>query len=83
MSEIVKTMKLRIYTGDTEDALFKELTSVYTNACNYISDYVFNNGFVLNLRYIKDDIGTIIAAPSIYPVVNHCTVDTDIPKSFV
>lgn len=51
MSEITKTMKLRLYTDNQIDDLFTALTNRYASACNCISDYIFDNGFPLN--YLK------------------------------
>ena len=46
MADIVKTMKLHIHTEET-DAL-KALTKRYMEACNHISDYIFEHHFILN-----------------------------------
>ena len=51
MSEITKTMKLRLYTDNQIDDLFTALTNRYASACNCISDYIFDNGFPLS--YLK------------------------------
>ena len=48
MSEIVKTMKLRLHTDEDTNKLFSDVTVRFAEACNFISDYVFNHGFVLN-----------------------------------
>ena len=58
MSEITKTMKLRIHTDKTIVPLLKELTTVYSQACNHVSEYVFNNGFVLNFMKLQEVLYT-------------------------
>ena len=56
MQEIAKTMKLHIHAAGEEDVLFTELTSRYCDACNFISRYIFDNGFVLNFMKVQDEI---------------------------
>ena len=58
MSEITKTMKLRIHTDKTIVPLLKELTTVYSQACNHVSKYVFNNGFILNFMKLQEVLYT-------------------------
>ena len=48
MSDIVKTMKLHINVNDDEKKQLKALTSRYAEACTYVSQYIFDNGFPLN-----------------------------------
>ena len=48
MGEITKTMKLHIYPDEGTIREFVSMTEIYRQACNYISDYIFNNGFILN-----------------------------------
>lgn len=54
MTEFVKTMKLKMITGNKEDSLLQELTSVYASACNCISEYIFEHGFVLNFMKVQE-----------------------------
>lgn len=54
MGEIVKTMKLYIHTDETAGQLFQELTSRYASACNEVSQYVFDHGFVLNFAKLQE-----------------------------
>ena len=54
MPEIVKTMKMHLHTTDEADLLFKELTEVYSSACDHISQYVFDNGFILNFMKLQE-----------------------------
>ena len=57
VTEIVKTMKLHIATPDAQTvASFEELTERYCAACDAISRYVFDNGFVLNFMDLQADL---------------------------
>lgn len=56
MSDITKTMKLHIHTDKATDTLFKELTVRYSRACNEISQYVFDNGFILNFMTLQEKL---------------------------
>ena len=49
MSEVVKTMKLHIHVNETEAKSLEELTACYAQACTFISKYVFDHGFILNI----------------------------------
>ncbi len=49
--EIVHTMKLHLHADAKADELFNAASTCYASACNAISRYVFDHGFVLN--YIK------------------------------
>lgn len=48
MAEIVKTMKLHLHVSEDDIPLFKTVTKQYSLACNYISQYAFNNGLPTN-----------------------------------
>lgn len=60
MPDISLTMKLHIHADSEAVTLFRELTSRYCDACDYISQYVFDNGFILNFMSLQkklyDDI---------------------------
>lgn len=56
MSDITKTMKLHIHPDDTSAVLFRELTERYSCACNEISRYVFDHGFILNFMALQDKL---------------------------
>lgn len=47
MDEVVRTMKLHLRTDESTPELFDQLTHLYTEVCNYISQYIFDNGFEL------------------------------------
>ena len=54
MAEIVRTMKLMLHTDAEADAVFGELTARYALACNRISEYIFDNGFILNFMKVQE-----------------------------
>ena len=60
MEELVKTLKLHIHPDDTAVILFKELTVAYSDACDKISEYVFENGFVLNFMKLQEQLYNVI-----------------------
>ena len=54
MADIVKTMKLHLHVKDDDVATaFKNVTITYADACNYVSEYTFNNGFELNSNRLQ------------------------------
>ena len=62
MSTIVKTMKLHIHVDEPSDILFKEMTEVYRQACNHVSEYVFDNGFEMNSNRLNKALYSDIRA---------------------
>lgn len=56
MNSITKTMKLHILPDEASVALFTELTMRYSHACNEISRYVFDNGFILNFMVLQEKL---------------------------
>lgn len=60
MAEILKTMKLHIHPDDNGSALLSELTARYSDACNYISRYVFDHGFILNFMDLQKELYDLI-----------------------
>ena len=53
MSDLTKTIKLRIHVTLEQEILFRQMTEQYRQACNFISQYVFDNGFELNSNTIQ------------------------------
>lgn len=47
MSDLTKTIKLRINISPEQDFLFRQMTEQYRQACNFVSRYIFNNQFDL------------------------------------
>lgn len=51
MSNLTKTIKLRIEVSSEQEALFRQMTEQYRLACNFVSRYIFDNNF--DLVYAK------------------------------
>ena len=56
MSNLTKTIKLRINVSPEQEVLFSHLTEQYRLACNFISQYIFDNGFELNTNAIQKEL---------------------------
>lgn len=53
MSDLTKTIKLRIYVTPEQEELFHQLTEQYRQACNFISQYIFENSFDLTYQNLN------------------------------
>mgnify|MGYP004459352907 CR=1 FL=1 len=53
MSNLTKTIKLRIHVTPEQEILFCQMTEQYRLACNFVSRYIFDNGFELNSNTIQ------------------------------
>ena len=51
MSNLTKTIKLRISVTPEQETLFRQMTEQYRQACNFVSQYIFDNTF--NLAYLS------------------------------
>ncbi len=49
MSDLTKTIKLRINVSKEQEMLFRQMTEQYRQACNFVSKHIFDNQF--NLAY--------------------------------
>ena len=45
---MLKTLKLRILPNDEQIAALRQMTEQYRQACNFVSQYTFDNGIELN-----------------------------------
>jgi len=54
MADFSKTMKLHIHPDVEAVRLFQEMTERYSQACSYISEYLFHNGYVLNFMRLQE-----------------------------
>ena len=45
-----QTIKIRIHPTEEQEKLLYEMMDAYRRACNFVSEYVFDNGCVLNTR---------------------------------
>ena len=52
--DIVKTMKLLIHVDEQDILKLEKLTKQYADACTYISQYVFDHGFIMNFMTLQD-----------------------------
>ncbi|MDD6381900.1 MAG: hypothetical protein PUG02_00800, partial [Selenomonadaceae bacterium] len=53
MSNLTKTIKLRIHVTPEQKILFHQMTEQYRLACNFVSRYIFDNGFELNSNTVQ------------------------------
>ena len=51
MSDLTKTVKLRISVTPEQIAMFRQTTEQYRQACNFVSQYIFGNAF--DLAYLS------------------------------
>ena len=51
MSDLTKTIKLRINVTPEQESLFLQTTEQYRQACNFVSQYIFDNAF--DLAYLS------------------------------
>lgn len=54
MPEFVKTLKLHIKPNKKDIVALQELTSSYRDGCNFVSNYIFHHGFLLNSVKIQE-----------------------------
>lgn len=68
MAEFVKTLKLHIRPEQHDILALEELTSVYRDGCNFVSEYIFQNHFLLNSAKLQEllyrDLRTIYGLKS-------------------
>lgn len=53
MSDLTKTIKLRIHVTPEQEVLFRHLTEQYRQACNFVSQYIFDNQFDLTYQSLN------------------------------
>ena len=58
VQEFTKTIKLKLNVSQYQIALLKEMTEQYRKACNFVSQYVFDNEFDLNSNRLNKDLYT-------------------------
>lgn len=56
MPEIVKTMKLHIHASQQDQEALSALAARYAEACTFVSEYVFDHGFVINFMNLQDSL---------------------------
>lgn len=53
---MVKTVKLKLLTTAQQDEQLMQVTLEYRNVCQYVSDWIFEHGFVLNFMTLQKEI---------------------------
>ena len=56
MSDLTKTIKLRIHVSSEQEHLFRAMTEQYRQACNFVSQYIFDNQFVLQYSALNEKL---------------------------
>ena len=71
MEQMTITAKVQIVATDADKVLLDETMSVYRDACNYVSDYVFQTH---DLKQSKRKIWSEIANGSVRFENGHCKI---------
>ena len=56
MSNLTKTIKLCIHVTPEQEVLFRQMTEQYRQACNFVSQYIFNNQFNLTYQSLNKEL---------------------------
>lgn len=56
MSNLTKTIKLRIHVTPEQEVLFRQMTEQYRQACNFVSRYIFDNQFDLAYQNLNKEL---------------------------
>ena len=56
MSELTKTIKLHINVSPEQKVLFRRMTEQYRQACNFVSQYIFDNQFNLTYQSLNKEL---------------------------
>lgn len=56
MAETVKTMKLHIHPDEGQQKLLMEFAMLYTDICNYISQFIFDCHFNMGISWLHDQL---------------------------
>lgn len=51
---VLKTMKLHIHVSEEDEFLLKDLTTKYSEACNALSEYLFQHHFPMNFMVLQN-----------------------------
>lgn len=51
---VLKTMKLHIHVSEEDEFLLKDLTAKYSEACNALSEYLFQHDFPMNFMVLQN-----------------------------
>ena len=61
ISDLTKTIKLRIHVTPEQEVLLRQMMEQYRQACNFVSQYIFDNQFGLKFQLAQSSIKTTIA----------------------
>ena len=53
---LTKTIKLKLYVNSEQVTMFKQMSEQYRLACNFVSQYIFDNDFVLNSNQLNKSL---------------------------
>ncbi|MBR4153059.1 MAG: transposase [Selenomonadaceae bacterium] len=53
---LTKTIKLKLYLNSEQITLFKQMSEQYRLACNFVSQYIFDNNFDLNSNRLNKEL---------------------------
>jgi IS605 OrfB family transposase len=56
MSNLTKTIKLRIHVTPQQETLFYQMIEQYRQACNFVSQYIFDNQFNLSYQSLNREL---------------------------
>ena len=56
MSNLTKTIKLRIHATSEQEFLFRQMTEQYRQACNFVSQYIFDNRFNMAYQNLNSEL---------------------------
>lgn len=56
MITLTKTIKLRLYTTCEQDILFQQSAEQYRLGCNYVSNYIFEHDFNLDVHVLNKEL---------------------------
>ena len=53
---MVKTVKLKLLASPEQSEALMQVSLLYRDVCQYVSDWIFENGFVLNFMKLQEEI---------------------------
>ena len=56
MSNLTKTIKLRIHATPEQETLFRQMTEQYRQACNFVSQYIFDHRFNMTYQSLNREL---------------------------
>ncbi|MCI7216806.1 MAG: transposase, partial [Megasphaera elsdenii] len=56
MSNLTKTIKLRIHVTPEQETLFRQMTEQYRQACNFVSQYIFDHRFNMTYQSLNKEL---------------------------